>query len=127
LPNIVASANNGDPVVKSNDDLPPPPPAKAVVKAPVRPISGGVLNGKALDMPKPLYPDMARRAHVMGVVTVEVVIDVSGKVIGARAVSGPQMLREAAERAAQQAKFTPALLGGQPVRVSGIINYNFSF
>jgi len=127
LPNIVASANNGgEPVVKSNDDL-PPPPTKPVVKAPVRPVSSGVLNGKALDMPKPLYPDMARRAQVKGVVTVEVVIDVSGKVIGARAVSGPEMLRAEAERAARQARFTPAMLAGQPVRVSGIINYNFSF
>ena len=129
LPNAVASsANNGSaPVVKSNDDLPPPPPAKPVAKAPVRPVSSGVLNGKALDMPKPLYPETARRARMMGVVTVEVVIDVSGKVIGARAVSGPEMLRDAAERAARQAKFTPALLSGQPVRVSGVINYNFSF
>ncbi len=127
LPDAVASANNGgEPVVKSNDDL-PPLPAKPVVQAPVRPVSSGVLNGKALDMPKPLYPDTARRARVTGVVTVEVVIDASGKVIGARAVSGPDMLRDAAERAAKQAKFTPALLSGQPVRVSGIINYKFSF
>lgn len=128
LPRAVASpANNGGaPVVKSNDDL-PPPPAKPVVKAPMRPVSSGVLNGKALDMPKPLYPEMARRARVGGVVSVEVVIDVSGKVIGARAVSGHEFLRDAAERAARQARFTPALLSGQPVRVSGVINYNFSY
>jgi protein TonB len=92
----------------------------------VRPVSGGVLNGKALEMPRPAYPEMARRAKMSGMVSVEVMIDVSGKVIGARAVSGPEMLREAAERAARQAKFTPALLSGQPVRVSGVINYNFS-
>ncbi|MDQ3135801.1 MAG: TonB family protein, partial [Acidobacteriota bacterium] len=127
LPNTVASANNSSaPVVKSNDDL-PPPSAEPVVKAPVRPVSSGVLNGKALTMPKPNYPEMALRARVMGVVTVEVVIDVSGRVIGARAVSGPEMLRDSAERAARQARFTPALLSGQPVRVSGVINYNFSF
>ncbi|HJR06297.1 MAG TPA: energy transducer TonB [Pyrinomonadaceae bacterium] len=120
------SANSGSaPVVKSNDDL-PPPPVKPLVKAPVRPVSGGVLNGKALEMPKPLYPEAARRARLTGTVTVEVVIDVSGKVIGARAVSGPDMLRDAAERAARQAKFTPALLSGQPVRISGVISYNFA-
>jgi len=127
LPNAVVSANNGSaPVVTSNDDV-PPPPVKPVVRAPVRPVSSGVLNGKALDMPKPIYPEMARRARVMGVVVVEVVIDVSGKVIGARAVSGHEFLRDAAERAARQARFTPALLSGQPVRVTGVINYNFSF
>jgi protein TonB len=126
MPSASAPANNSNAlVVKATDDV-PPPPVKPVVKAPVRPVSGGVLNGKALEMPKPVYPEVARRAKMTGMVSVEVVIDVSGKVIGARAVSGPDMLRDAAERAARQAKFTPALLSGQPVRVSGIINYNFS-
>lgn len=134
LPNVAAngasnnsSSSGNAPVVKATDDVPPPPPAKPVAKAPVRPISGGVLNGKAIEMPKPLYPEAARRAKMTGIVNVEVMIDVSGKVIGARAVSGPEMLRDAAERAARQAKFTPALLSGQPVRVSGMISYNFSF
>jgi protein TonB len=127
MPNAVAPAhaNSSAPVVKATDDV-PPPPSKPVVKAPARPITGGILNGKALEMPKPLYPETARRAKMTGIVSVEVVVDVSGRVIGARAVSGPDMLRDAAERAARQAKFTPALLSGQPVRVSGIINYNFS-
>ena len=93
----------------------------------VRPISGGVLNGKALSLPAPLYPEIAKRARTQGLVSVEVVIDVSGRVISAKAVSGPEMLREAAERAAMQARFTPALLSGQPVKMSGTINYNFTF
>jgi protein TonB len=124
----MTAANNGGggaPVVKTSDDV-PPPPAKPAVKASLRPISGGVLNGKAIEMPKPTYPQTARRALVSGTVTVEVVVDVSGKVIGARAVSGPEMLRDAAERAARQAKFTPTLLSGEPVRVAGLITYNFS-
>jgi protein TonB len=127
MPSMTTAHNGaaGAPVVKTSDDL-PPPPAKPVAKASLRPISGGVLNGKALEMPKPIYPQTARRALVAGTVTVEVVVDVSGKVIGARAVSGPEMLREAAERAARQAKFTPTLLSGEPVRVSGLITYNFS-
>ncbi|HKP73668.1 MAG TPA: TonB family protein, partial [Pyrinomonadaceae bacterium] len=116
-----SSANASAPVVKNADDVPPPPK-----RAPVRPVSGGVLNGKALELPKPMYPETARRARVIGVVTVEVVIDVDGKVIGARAVSGPELLREAAERAARKAHFTPAMLSGQPVKISGVINYNFA-
>jgi protein TonB len=122
---LAASNNGGAPVVKTNDDL-PPPPVKPLIKASLRPISGGVLNGKAVEMPKPVYPETARRARMTGVVMVEVVVDLSGKVIGARAVSGPEMLRDAAERAARQAKFTPTLLSGQPVRVAGLISYNFS-
>jgi periplasmic protein TonB len=125
MPNVTPSlSHNGAPVVKTSDDL--PPPVKPVVKASLRPVSGGVLNGKAIEMPKPIYPELARRAKMTGIVTVEVVIDASGKVIGARAVSGPDILREAAERAARQAKFTPAMLSGQPVRVAGTISYNFS-
>ncbi|GAC1398776.1 MAG: hypothetical protein NVSMB56_13720 [Pyrinomonadaceae bacterium] len=98
----------------------------AVPKPLLRPISGGVLNGKAKSLPSPLYPEMARRARVSGSVTVEVVIDVSGKITSAQAVSGPVMLRQAAEQAARQAHFEPKMLSGQPVKVSGSINYNFS-
>jgi periplasmic protein TonB len=108
-------------VVSAGDDVPPPPK-----KAPVRPVSGGVLNGQAINLPKPDYPDTARRMRATGLVVVEVVVDVSGRVISAKATTGPALLREAAERAAMQARFTPALLSGQPVKVSGTINYNFS-
>ena len=66
-----------------------------------------------------------KRARAAGQVSVEVVIDVNGRVISAKATSGPAVLREAAERAAMQARFTPALLTGQPVKMSGTINYNF--
>jgi protein TonB len=121
-PNAPVAAGSGAPVVKTEDDLPPPKP---VAKAPVRPISGGVLNGKAVSLPAPLYPEIAKRARTTGIVSVEVVIDVSGRVISAKAVSGPEMLRNAAEHAAMQAKFAPALLSGQPVKVTGTINYNF--
>ena len=121
MPNAapVASAQTG-PLVRSDDDLPPPPR-----KAPVRPVSGGVLNGRALSLPTPAYPEAARRMQTSGTVVVEVVIDVNGRVISAKATSGPAVLREAAERAALQARFTPALLTGQPVKMSGTINYNF--
>jgi protein TonB len=93
----------------------------------LRPVSGGVLNGKAISLPAPVYPELAKRAHATGTVSVEVVIDVSGRVISAKAMSGPELLRETAERAAMQAKFTPALLSGQPTKVVGTINYNFTF
>ncbi|MCA1592167.1 MAG: energy transducer TonB, partial [Acidobacteria bacterium] len=92
----------------------------------LKPISGGILNGKALNLPSPTYPEMARRVRTTGLVEVEVVIDLSGKVISAKATSGPALLRDAAERAAMQARFSPTLLTGQPVKVSGTITYNFT-
>ncbi len=112
----------GAPVVKVEDEAPSAPRPKA----PVKPISGGILNGKATALPMPVYPEMARRTRVVGLVTVEVVIDVTGKVISAKATSGPALLHAAAENAARQARFSPTLLSGQPVKVSGTISYNFN-
>ncbi|HEX8160485.1 MAG TPA: TonB family protein [Pyrinomonadaceae bacterium] len=123
-PSAQVAANNAAPVVRVEDDAPPPKPA---AKAPVRPVSGGVLNGRAINLPPPAYPDMARRMRTTGMVTVEVVVDVSGRVISAKAMTGPEVLREAAERAAMQARFAPTLLSGQPVKITGSINYNFVF
>jgi TonB family protein len=100
-------------------------PKQPMVKPPVKPISGGVLNGKATSLPVPVYPQAARSARASGVVTVEVVIDGSGKVISAKATSGHSLLQQAAVQAAQQARFTPTLLSGQPVKITGVINYNF--
>ena len=113
------------PVVKVEGEAPAaaPRPARS---GPLKPVSGGILNGKALKMPMPMYPELARRARLSGMVDVEVVIDVTGKVISAKAVKGPALLHGAAEQAARNAKFSPTLLSGQPVRVTGTISYNFN-
>lgn len=88
-------------------------------------IEGGVLNGKAISLPKPDYPPRARAAHVAGTVVVQITIDEEGNVIFARAVSGHPLLQEAAVLAATQAKFPPTRLSGQPVKVKGVLAYNF--
>jgi TonB family protein len=103
-------------------DTEPPPNPRPILK----PVSGGVLNGSAIGLPAPSYPDSARRMRISGTVVVEVVIDESGKVISARATDGPAMLVEAAVKAAKHAKFSPTKLSGQPVKVSGVINYKFT-
>lgn len=89
------------------------------------PISGGVLNGKALSLPPPVYPAEARAANISGSVTVQVLIDEFGGVISARAVSGPAILRPAAVAAAQFARFSPTTLMGEQVKVTGVLVYNF--
>jgi protein TonB len=100
---------------------PPPPPKKAVPKQ----ISGGVLNGKATSLPKPPYPPAARAVRAAGAVSVQVLIDESGNVVSATAVSGHPLLRAAAVQAARGARFSPTQLSGQAVKVSGVITYNF--
>ncbi|HEX8847622.1 MAG TPA: TonB family protein [Pyrinomonadaceae bacterium] len=104
---------------------PPPPPQPTPVPKPRAPISGGVLNGKAISLPKPPYPPIAKAAKASGTVTVQVTIDESGKVISAKAVSGHPLLQQAAVQAAYGARFTPTQLSGQPVKVTGVITYNF--
>ncbi len=84
-----------------------------------------MLNGKALSLPKPAYPSAARAVNASGAVNVQIVIDEQGNIVSATAVSGHPLLRQAAEQAAIEAKFSPTLLSGQPVRVSGILVYNF--
>lgn len=88
-------------------------------------IRGGELNGKAIMLPKATYPAIAREAHASGKVTVEVVIDESGKVTWARATGGHPLLQQAAVQAAYGARFVPARLDGKPVKVTGDIVYNF--
>ena len=88
-------------------------------------IEGGVLNGSAVKLVQPPYPPVARAANASGQVAVVVVIDETGKVISAFAISGHPLLQAAAIAAAKASKFTPTLLSGAPVKVRGTIIYNF--
>jgi len=115
----------GAPVVKSDDEPPPPPPQPTPPPKPKTVVSGGVLNGKAISKPQPAYPPIAKAARASGTVTVQILVDESGRVVSASAVGGHPLLQQAAVSAARQARFSPTLLSGQPVKVSGVITYNF--
>lgn len=111
------------------DEPPPPPPA--VPKATPKPkppsvVSGGVLNGKAISKPTPAYPAIAKAARQQGTVSVQILVDESGKVVSATAINGPPLLRQAAVQGAFQTRFSPTLLSGQAVKVSGTITFNFT-
>jgi TonB family protein len=88
-------------------------------------ITKGVINGAAISLPKPEYPAAAQAVKASGAVNVRVLIDEQGNVVEAEAVSGHPFLRQAAEQAARMAKFKPTTLKGEPVKVSGVIVYNF--
>jgi TonB family protein len=116
-----ASASKA-PLVVLDSEAPPAPMPKPLLK----PVSGGVLNGTAVSLPSPAYPETARRMRIAGVVIVQVVLDETGKVISAQSTDGPPPLREAAVQAARKARFSPTKLSGQPVKVTGVINYKFA-
>jgi TonB family protein len=117
----VSAAPGGD----AEDEEPPPPPPPIPPPSGLKVISGGVLNGKAVSKPAPVYPPIARAAKASGTVIVQVVVDEEGNVISASAVSGHPLLQAAAVAAARQAKFTPTKLSGSPVKVTGTLTYNF--
>jgi TonB family protein len=85
------------------------------------PISGGVLNGKAIYLPLPEMPP----GDASGMVMVQVMVDEQGAVVDARAVSGPPSLQAAAINAARLARFSPTTLMGEPVKVTGMLTFNF--
>ena len=109
---------------------PPPVIKKTVVETTQKPkrtiVSGGVVNGQATSLPKPVYPAAAKIVKASGEVNVQIMIDEIGNVVSAKAVSGHPLLRAVAEKAAFSAKFKPTLLSNQPVKVSGVIVYKFS-
>lgn len=95
-----------------------------IVFAQEKVISGGIVIGKATKLPKPDYPQEAKDFCANGVVQVEVLIDEDGNVISAKAISGDELLRTSAGEAAKKAKFRQTA-DGQPVKIRGIVVYNF--
>jgi TonB family protein len=85
----------------------------------------GVLCGKAISLPKPVYPEEAKAKKISSSVTVEIVIDEKGNVEWAKAVSGHDLLKASAVNAACQARYSPTTKSGQAVKIQGDIVYNF--
>jgi protein TonB len=69
---------------------------------------------------------IAKQAHVQGPVSIQILVSEEGKVLSAQVVSGNAMLIPAAKDAALRARFTPTMLNGQPVKIQGVITYNFT-
>lgn len=87
---------------------------------------GRLRQGTVISKPPPPYPAVAKAARARGPVVVWVVVDEEGKVVAAQAHSGHPLLRASAVKAAREARFTPTLVDGKPVKVAGVITYNFN-
>ena len=124
------SSGSGEQTAAVEPPVKIPPPPEKKVDPPVEPkrdvrISLGVVNGKATNLPVPVYSAPAKAVGAEGVVNVQIMIDESGNVTSAKAVSGHALLRQSAEKAARGAKFKPTLLSNEPVKAMGVIAYNF--
>jgi outer membrane biosynthesis protein TonB len=116
------------PVVKPEPT--PSPLQRIVIKQPT-PIpqsecTDGVINGKAIDLVKPDYPEEAKLKKLNVQVKVAVVIEKDGTVNFAKADSKYSFFNSAAEKAALSSIFSPTFLNCQPVKVTGVIVYNFT-
>lgn len=134
VPGGVTGGVPGGVVGSKGDDAPPPPPPPPAPKPTPEPtpvpkkinVSGGVLQGSALRKPAPVYPPIAKAARAAGAVQVQVTISEDGRVIDAQVVSGHPLLRDAALQAARQWVFKPTELSGVPVKVQGVLTFNFT-
>ena len=120
---VTCTGTRRNPVIKIENDTPPamPPPPKPKTET----VTSRVLVSKAISLPQPPYPTMARQIRAQGSVNVQILLDEQGKVISAQAVSGHPLLTSTAREAALRARFTPTFLNGQAVKVQGVITYNF--
>ncbi len=102
-----------------------PPPAPAAPPPPMRLHSGMKAPVKTVDV-APIYPMIAKQAHIQGMVILEAVLDAQGQVESVRVLRSIPQLDRAAIDAVQQWRFTPALLNGQAVPVIMTVTVNFT-
>jgi protein TonB len=115
-------------LVSSSGPAPPPPPPIAAPVAPSGPVhvGGNVKPPRAIYKPRPEYPRMARNAQIQGQVEIDAIIDASGNVVGARAMSGPPLLFGAALEAVKQWKYEPTYLNGVPCSIELTVEVTFA-
>jgi protein TonB len=89
-------------------------------------IGASVQNSKLVNRVNPVYPDLARQAHVEGAVRLMVVIGKDGRVNHIEVNSGHPLLVPAAMDAVRQWQYQPTLLNGQPVEVKTDVEVTFS-
>ena len=104
-------------------------PAIAVVKAkpagPLR-VSSGVAAGNRIAYVEPVYPPIAKAAHIQGQVVLHAIISKTGTIENLQVQSGPVMLRQAAIDAISKWRYKPYLLNGEPTEVDTLITVNFT-
>jgi TonB family protein len=120
-------ANPNTAVVQKKDPVPQNTPANtgAETSGTNEAANFGALNRFATRLALPIYPAIERQRTTEGLVTVEVNLDEEGKVVSAKAISGPKGLRQAAEDAVRKSKFSPVKVGDKTVKATGFINFNF--
>ena len=95
-------------------------------KGPTR-VSSGVVSGLKISGATPVYPPIAKAAHVSGAVVLHAIISKEGTIKNLTVISGPEMLKSSALEAVQTWRYKPYLLNGEPTEVDTQITVNFNF
>jgi periplasmic protein TonB len=103
---------------------PPPPSPQAGPEGPVM-VGGDVKPPQLISSVAVEYPEIARQAGVQGSVVVRILIDKTGSVTEAHALSGPILLRDSAVKALRQRKYAPSKLDGHPISVEMLVTIQF--
>jgi len=90
-----------------------------------KPIGGKVEMARLISSTPPVYPPLARSQGVEGDVTLDALIDETGRVTRVRTVSGPGLLQEAAADTVRQWKYKPATLDGNAVTMRVTVTVKF--
>jgi len=90
-------------------------------------VSPGAMEGNLIAKVTPIYPEIAKAAHLQGVVVLHAIISKTGDVENLSVISGPPMLTSSAVDAVRQWRYKPYLLNGEPTEVETTINVNYTF
>lgn len=99
---------------------------KAPAPPPVQVATGGMVQQpRLIQSGPPIYPQLAKSIRVTGDVDVDALIDMAGKVIAVKVISGPDLLQHAAMETVRQWKYEPARLDGQAVAMHLTVTVSF--
>jgi protein TonB len=106
----------------TGSNLPPPPkPTQQRIR-----VGGNVQSAKMIRQVQPVYPQIAKTAHVQGTILLHAIIAKDGSVQELTYVSGPPLLMKAAQDAVREWRYQPTLLNGEPVEVETTISVIFT-
>jgi protein TonB len=104
--------------------LPAPPPAPVPPKMVT--IGGAIREPKKVVHVAPVYPEIARLSRLEGKVTMEAILDATGRVESVRVIGATPLFEDAAVRAVKQWRYSPTQLNGVPVPVLMTITVVFT-
>lgn len=92
---------------------------------PEPPAGGEMKPARLVSSTPPTYPPLARSQRVEGDVTLDALIDATGRVTTIKVISGPVLLQQAAVAAVRLWKYEPATLNGNAVPMRLVVTVKF--